>query len=161
MNKYDVTLTAHYEKTVSVYADTPEQAKEKIETVLFDTDIIQFMKRPFPSMPIPRSRQRKRLKPSFSIRILSSSLTRILSAGTPPSLSLTRKKLLRTSVPTRTTVLSTTIARTARTSVPYVGSVCVRTSAKIDMSYQALNLVIHPAMDTKFACQGDAPETPL
>ena len=26
MNKYDVTLTAHYEKTVSVYADTPEQA---------------------------------------------------------------------------------------------------------------------------------------
>ena len=42
MNKYDVTLTAHYEKTVSVYADTPEQAKEKIETVLFDTDIIQF-----------------------------------------------------------------------------------------------------------------------
>ena len=25
MNKYDVTLTAHYEKTVSVYADTPEQ----------------------------------------------------------------------------------------------------------------------------------------
>ena len=42
MNKYDVTLTAHYEKTVSVYPDTPEQAKEKIETVLFDTDIIQF-----------------------------------------------------------------------------------------------------------------------
>ena len=42
MNKYDVTLTAHYEKTVSVYADTPEQAKKKIETVLFDTDIIQF-----------------------------------------------------------------------------------------------------------------------
>ena len=42
MNKYDVTLTAHYKKTVSVYADTPEQAKEKIETVLFDTDIIQF-----------------------------------------------------------------------------------------------------------------------
>ena len=42
MNKYDVTLTAYYEKTVSVYADTPEQAKEKIETVLFDTDIIQF-----------------------------------------------------------------------------------------------------------------------
>ena len=51
MNKYDVTLTAHYEKTVSVYADT-------------------------------RSRQRKRLRPSFSIPILSSSLTRILSAET-------------------------------------------------------------------------------
>ena len=130
MNKYDVTLTAHYEKTVSVYADTPEQAKEKIETVL-------------------------------SIPILSSSPTRILSAETPPSLSLTRESPIRTSVPTRTTVLHMTIARTARTSVPYVESVCVRTSAKIDMSYQALNLVIHPATDTKFACQGDAPETPL
>lgn len=42
MKKYDVTLTAHYEKTVSVYADSPEQAKEKIETVLFDTDLIGF-----------------------------------------------------------------------------------------------------------------------
>ena len=42
MKKYDVTLTAHYEKTVSVYADSPEQAKEKIETVLFDTDLIDF-----------------------------------------------------------------------------------------------------------------------
>ena len=130
MNKYDVTLTAHYEKTVS-------------------------------SMPIPRSRQRKRLRPSFLISILSSSLTRISSAETLPSLSLMRESLTRTSVPARTTVLSTTTARTARTSVPYVGSVCVRTSAKIDMSYQALNLVIHPAMDTKFACQGDTPETPL
>ena len=42
MKKYDVTLTAHYEKTVAVYADSPEQAKEKIETVLFDTDLIGF-----------------------------------------------------------------------------------------------------------------------
>ena len=42
MKKYDVTLTAHYEKTVAVYADSPEQAKEKIETVLFDTDLIDF-----------------------------------------------------------------------------------------------------------------------
>lgn len=42
MQKYDVTLTAHYEKTVAVYADSPEQAKEKIETVLFDTDLIDF-----------------------------------------------------------------------------------------------------------------------
>ena len=29
MKKYDVTLTAHYQKTVSVYAESPEQAKEK------------------------------------------------------------------------------------------------------------------------------------
>ena len=119
------------------------------------------MKRPFPSMPIPRSRQRKRLKPSFSIPILSSSLTRILLVETLPSLSLTRESPIRTSVPTRTTVLHMTIARTARTSVPYLESVCVRTSAKIDMSYQALNLVIHLAMDTKFACQGDAPIHPF
>lgn len=126
MNKYDVTLTAHYEKTVSVYADTPEQAKEKIETVLFDTDIIQFTDEDS-------------------------------SAEMLPSLSLMRESLIRMSVPTRMTVLSMMTARTVRTSVPYVGSVCVRTSAKNDMSYQALNLVIHPAMDTKFACQGAIP----
>ena len=42
MKKYDVTLTGHYEKTISVYADSPEQAKEKMETVLFDTDLIHF-----------------------------------------------------------------------------------------------------------------------
>lgn len=42
LKKYDVTLTAHYEKTISVYAESPEQAKEKIETVLFDTDLIDF-----------------------------------------------------------------------------------------------------------------------
>lgn len=40
MKKYDVTLTAHYEKTISVYADSPEQAKEKTEIILFDSDII-------------------------------------------------------------------------------------------------------------------------
>ena len=42
MNKYDVTLTAHYEKTVSVYAESPEQAKEKTKIILFDTDLIDF-----------------------------------------------------------------------------------------------------------------------
>ena len=110
MNKYDVTLTAHYEKTVSVYADTPEQAKEKIETVLFDTDIIQFSDEDF-------------------------------IGGDAAILVADEGKQIRTSVPTRTTALSMMTARTARTSVPYVGSVCVRTSAKIDMSYQALNLV--------------------
>ena len=30
----------------------------------------------------------------------------------------------------------------------------MRAGAKIDMSYQALNLVIHLAMDNQFACQG-------
>lgn len=42
MKKYDVTLTAHYEKSVAVYAETPAHAREKIETVLFDTDLIDF-----------------------------------------------------------------------------------------------------------------------
>ena len=42
MKKYDVTLTAHYEKTISVYAESPEQAKEKTQIILFDTDVIDF-----------------------------------------------------------------------------------------------------------------------
>ena len=40
LKKYDVTLTAHYRKTVSVYAESPEQAKEKTKIILFDTDLI-------------------------------------------------------------------------------------------------------------------------
>ena len=42
MKQYDVTLTGHYEKTVSVYADSPEQAAEKLKIILFDTDLIDF-----------------------------------------------------------------------------------------------------------------------
>ena len=42
MKKYDVTLTAYYRKTVSVYAESPEQAKEKTKIILFDTDLINF-----------------------------------------------------------------------------------------------------------------------
>ena len=42
MKKYEVTLTAHYEKTISVYADSPEEAREKLKTVLFDTDLVRF-----------------------------------------------------------------------------------------------------------------------
>ena len=42
MKKYDVTLTAQYEKTITVYADSPEHAREKVETILFDTDLIEF-----------------------------------------------------------------------------------------------------------------------
>ena len=65
MKNYDVTLTAHYEKTVSVCADSPEQAAEKVKIM---------------------------------------------------------------------------IVRTVRTSAPCAENVCMRTSAKNDMSYQALNL---------------------
>ncbi len=42
MKNYDVTLTAHYEKTISVCADSPEQAAEKVKIILFDTDLIEF-----------------------------------------------------------------------------------------------------------------------
>src|SRR5699024_2243722 len=42
LKKFEVTLTGHYQKTISVYAETPEQAKEKTETILFDTDLIDF-----------------------------------------------------------------------------------------------------------------------
>lgn len=49
MKKYKVTLTGRYEKTVSVYAYSPEDAKEKMETVLFDTDLIDFSDEDFVS----------------------------------------------------------------------------------------------------------------
>lgn len=42
MKKYDVTFTGHYEKTIAVYADSPEQAAEKVKIILFDTDLIDF-----------------------------------------------------------------------------------------------------------------------
>jgi len=49
MKKYDVTLTAHYKKTVAVYAKTPAHAREKMETILFDTDLIDFTDEDFVS----------------------------------------------------------------------------------------------------------------
>lgn len=42
MKKYAVVLRGHYEKTISVYADSPEEVKKKIEIILFDTDLIDF-----------------------------------------------------------------------------------------------------------------------
>ena len=42
MKNYDVTLTAQYEKTVSVCADSPVLAAEKVKIILFDTDLIEF-----------------------------------------------------------------------------------------------------------------------
>ena len=49
MKKYDVTLTAHYEKTISVYASSLEDARKKVEIVLFDTDLIDFTDEDFTS----------------------------------------------------------------------------------------------------------------
>ena len=31
MKKFEVTLTGHYEKTISVYAESPEQAAENVQ----------------------------------------------------------------------------------------------------------------------------------
>ena len=47
MKQYEVTLTGHYEKTISVYADSPEQAAEKLKIILFDTDLIDFFDEDF------------------------------------------------------------------------------------------------------------------
>ena len=47
MKNYEVTLVAHYAKTVSIYADSPEQAAEKLKTVLFDTDLVKFSQEDF------------------------------------------------------------------------------------------------------------------
>lgn len=47
MKHYEVTLTGHYEKTISVYADSPEQAAEKLKIILFDTDFINFSEEDF------------------------------------------------------------------------------------------------------------------
>ena len=42
MKNYEVTLVAHYAKTVSIHADSPEQAAEKLKIILFDTDLVRF-----------------------------------------------------------------------------------------------------------------------
>lgn len=42
MKKHDVTLAAYNEKTISVYEESPAYARQKIETILFDTDLIDF-----------------------------------------------------------------------------------------------------------------------
>ena len=47
MKEYKVKLNAHYGKTISIYADDPEQAAEKLKTVLFDTDAVQFTEEDF------------------------------------------------------------------------------------------------------------------
>ena len=40
MKKYDVTLTGHYEKSITVYAESPEQAAEKVRIILCDVFLI-------------------------------------------------------------------------------------------------------------------------
>ena len=68
MKKYAVTLTGHYEKTISVYADTPEQAAEKVKIILLDTDLFLFPRKIL-SAEKPRLRtqirkmERKKIRP--------------------------------------------------------------------------------------------------
>ena len=47
LKQYEVTLTGHFEKTVSIYAESPEQAAEKLKIILFDTDLVQFSDKDF------------------------------------------------------------------------------------------------------------------
>ncbi len=42
MKKYDVLLRTEYEKQFFVYAENEEEAREKVETLLFDTNAITF-----------------------------------------------------------------------------------------------------------------------
>ena len=100
MKKYDVTLTAHYRKTVSVYAESPEQAKEKTKIILFDTDLINFTDDGFVCG--------------------EADITEQSEDGLDGKIR---------------------IVRTVRTSAPCAVSVCMRRTAKNEMSYQALNLV--------------------
>lgn len=107
MKKYDVTLTAHYRKTVSVYAESPEQAKEKTKIILFDTDLINFTDDDFVCGEADITEQSETV---LMVRV-------------------------------RIYYRKMRIVRTVRTSAPCAVSVCMRTTAKNEMSYQALNLV--------------------
>lgn len=42
MNEYKISVSAHFEKTISVVAANPNEALDKIETALFDTDLVDF-----------------------------------------------------------------------------------------------------------------------
>lgn len=107
LKKYDVTLTAHYRKTVSVYAESPKQAKEKTKIILFDTDLINFTDDGFVCGEADITEQ--------SETVLT--------------------------VRARIHYRKIRIVRTVRTSAPCAVSVCMRRTAKNEMSYQALNLV--------------------
>ena len=118
MKQYEVTLTGHFEKTVSIYADSPEQAAEKLKIILFDTDLVRF------------------------------------SDGDFVCGEADIKDEMRTDVKkwrARAVALRMRIVPTVRTSAPCAENVCMRAKIK-DTSYQALNLVIHLPMETKFAC---------
>ena len=106
MKKYDVILRGHYEKTISVYADSPEEAKKKTEIVLFDTDLIDFTDDDFVC---------------GEADITEQSEDGLDGAG-------------------ENTPQENEDCSDCPSSAPCAENVCMRTGAKNDMSYQALNL---------------------
>ena len=118
MKNYEVTLVAHYAKTVSIHADSPEQAAEKLKIILFDTDLVRFSDGDFvcgeAEINDPMEDGGKKANP--------------------------RERILRTAAVRAVRALER----------------CVKDAAAVtwikDTSYQALNLVIHLPMETKFAC---------
>ena len=118
MKNYEATLVAHYAKTVSIHADSPEQAAEKLKIILFDTDLGSFPKG-------------------------------ILSAAKPRLTTLWRTQGKKANP--RERILRTIVVRAVRASERCVKDAVTRAGIK-DTSYQALNLVIHLPMETKFAC---------
>ena len=106
MKNYDVTLTAHYEKTVSVCAYSPEQAAEKVKIILFDTDHIEFSDEDFVCGGADITEHSKN------------------------GLNDTDKEELS----------EEDDCSDCPYFCPCAENVCMRTSAKNDMSYQALNL---------------------
>ena len=107
MKNYDVTLTAHYEKTVSVCADSPEQAAEKVKIILFDTDLIEFSDEDFVCGEADITEQSEK---------------GLDGAG-------------------ENTLQENEDCSDCPYFCPCMVSVCMRTIAKNEMSYQALNLV--------------------
>lgn len=107
MKKYDVTLTAHYRKTVCVYAESPEQAKEKTKIILFDTDLINFTDDDFVCGEADITEQRE---------------DGLDGAG-------------------ENTLQENEDCSDCPYFCPVCSEVCMRTIAKNEMSYQALNLV--------------------
>lgn len=118
MKKYEATLIGHYEKTISVYADSPEDARRKMEIVLFDTDLIDFSDEDFVS---------------GEANIAEADKDGCEETEAEDGIELDE----------------------CCPACPYLCPVCGECMCEDgdkDMSYQALNLVIHLAMETQFAC---------
>lgn len=93
MKKYDVTLTAHYRKTVSVCAESPEQAKEKTKIILFDTDLINFTDVDFSAAkPILPSRARTVLTVRARIHYRKMRIVRTVRTSAPCAVSVCMRR---------------------------------------------------------------------